>query len=286
MKVLITGLSGYLGHYLYYYRPKNVQIIGTYCRNSDDFEAQKMIRLDLESVDVFTKLSGRYDLVIHTAANASLGDCERNEHRAYRVNSEATEKLARWSQYQGSRFIYLSTDIVFKGDQGNYTENDQPNPVNIYGLSKLEGERAVSAYHTNYTICRLSLVLGKAKGSRKNFIDHFIQNLHEGNEIPLFVDEWRTPITPRYAAHAIWEIALSKYTGIIHLCGAERINRYQLGMKITAYLNYPTDRLQKACSSQTTAYPRPLDVSLRSLFVNKILTLRQQNISDTIGELI
>ena len=285
MKILITGLSGYLGQYLFNYKPDNLQVTGTCHNNSEDQPSRDGFSLDLDSVEAFIRSADRYDLVIHAAAMANLAECERNAGLAYRVNSEATEMLARWSQAQGSRFVYLSTDIVFRGDRGNYTEEDQPDPVNVYGRSKRAGERTVTHNHTNYVICRLSLVLGKAMGISKNFIDHFLHNLNEGNEIKLFVDEWRTPITPRYAAQAIWEIAMSDYSGVVHLCGAERINRYQLGLKIADRLNHPADNIKKAFSGQFTAYPRPLDVSLNSLYAKDYLSQPQIGIVDIIKDL-
>jgi dTDP-4-dehydrorhamnose reductase len=286
MQVLITGLSGYLGQYLYFYRPKKITISGTYYRNKRDKPAQKMLLVDLESIEAFTKTSGTYDLVIHAAANSSLADCEHNKQQAFRVNCGAAEILARWSQRQGSRFIYLSTDIVFQGDRGDYSEEDQPNPVNIYGQSKWQGERVLAINHSNYAICRLSLILGKARGASKNFIDHFVKNLQAGCEIPLFIDELRTPITPHYAARAIWEVALSGFKGTIHLCGVEKISRYQLGIKIARYLNLTVDRLNKTNVDQVVAYPRPLNVTLCSLFAAKALTLKQQKISDVLGDLL
>jgi dTDP-4-dehydrorhamnose reductase len=286
MKVLITGLSGYIGQYLYCYRPNEAEITGTYCRNEIKVASTKMVHLDLDSVEAFKKYAGRYDLIIHTAANANLADCEKNRRQAFRVNSKATEILARWSQGQASRFIYLSTDIVFGGDRGDYTEKDQPNPVNVYGNSKWQGERAVANCHNNYAICRLALTLGKARGSGKNFIDQFLKGLDDEKEISLFVDEQRTPVTPQFAAKSVWEIAFSQFTGIIHVCGLEKINRYQLGEKIAAFLNRPVKNLRKTYMNQVSSYPRPLDVSMCSLHASKVLSIPQQKISDVIEDML
>jgi dTDP-4-dehydrorhamnose reductase len=286
MRVLITGLSGYLGQFLYSYRPQTVTLSGTYYSNSHDLPARNAIFLDLQDVQALTKLPVTYDMVIHAAANANLADCEKNEAQAFKVNSDATEILARWSQKQGSRFIYFSTDIVFQGDRGNYTEEDTPKPVNIYGQSKWQGERILVKNHSNYAICRLSLTLGKAKGRSKNFIDHFVRDLYTGKEILLFEDEWRTPITPHYVAKAVWEIACSNYQGIIHLCGAEKMNRYQLGLKMAAYLNFTAEQLKKAYAQKAVFYPRPLDVSMCSLYAQKVLTCTPQKISAFFGDML
>ena len=128
--------------------------------------------------------------------------------------------------------------------------------------------------------------MGKALGISKNFIDQFLGYIKTVKDILLFVDEWRTPITPHFVAKSVWEIALSNFQGILHLCGTEKINRYQLGIKIAEYLNYPADTLKKAYSDQVTSYPRPLDVSMRSLFASGILSVQQQKITDTLKEML
>jgi dTDP-4-dehydrorhamnose reductase len=287
-RILITGISGFIGQYLYKYRPKDIQLTGTYFLNKPKLEGVALEYLDLKKVDNFTKNSMfNYDVVIHCAAEANLGECEKQPENAFLINTHASEKLAQWSQVQNSKFIFLSTDIVFDGEKGNYTEEDNPCPINVYGSTKLEAEQKVLNTHHNAVVIRLALCLGSDLGSKNSFIDWFLSKLEHNEEIPLFNDEFRTPVSSIFAVKAIWEMVNNNFKGIIHLTGKEKINRFDLGLKILQY----DDRLNKQfllkkISSLIKAYPRPKDVSMKSIFQDKYLNTPQEDLITLIKNIL
>ena len=157
-KILITGISGFIGNYLHKYKPDNIQLIGTYFKNKPVLFETEICELNLMRVDDFIKNNiQKFDIVIHCAAESSLVECEKNQERAYILNSEATEKLVSWSFKQKSKFLFLSTDIVFDGNKGEYSETDNPQPINVYGQSKLEAEQKILKVHeSNFSLQNMS----------------------------------------------------------------------------------------------------------------------------------
>lgn len=286
-KILITGLSGFLGHYLYKFRPYNVEITGTFFNNKPEFQKIELVHLDLSNVEKFlVSNKNKYDIIIHCAAESSLSKCEQDPKQAYKLNSDATKKLAQWSENQGSRFVFLSTDIVFDGKKGNYSENDIPDPINIYGKSKLEAERIINKIHNNAAIIRLALCLGKGLEKTHSFIDWLLAKLENNEDINLYYDEFRTPISAPIAAMAIWKIALSEYCGIIHLAGIEKIDRFNFGVKMLQHLKSEKFHLLQKISSSTSMYPRPKDVSMQTGIIKDMFDIQLENTDSIIGSIL
>ncbi|MHB2153848.1 SDR family oxidoreductase [Calditrichota bacterium GD2] len=266
-RVLITGINGYISQFLLQTRPENVEIIGAARR--DDLSAHALNIDDLIKLDLaqavqpqLNVLSGPVDAVIHTAAVSSLALCQKEPELALRVNAQATRELAHWCIINGARLIYLSTDIVFKGDHPPYDENSKPEPINQYGLSKWQGEIAVQETLENFAIGRIALALAPGLNGTRNFIDWFFERLNNNETIPLFKDEIRTPTYTVELARRFWRLALSRETGIFHVCGAEALDRFTLGQKLCDALGYGHKLLEAVSLNDMSDYPRPVDVSL------------------------
>lgn len=267
--VLITGINGYIGRYLLNDKPSPIRLSGTVRAPLDQSriglpETLPVYPLNLED-DMDSTLSRvEPDIIIHTAALANLAMCEKNPVLAATVNTRATAALARWCAQRHIRLVYLSTDIVFSGKEPPYAESDEPNPINVYGYSKWQGEVAVLSQLNDAVVLRIALALGCGSGGRRNFIDWFLDKINRHETIPLFQDEVRTPTAVSSVAETIWQIALCKETGIMHLCGQERINRLELGQLLCNHLGYGHELLRPVSVHSMTDYPRPLDVSLVS----------------------
>lgn len=278
-KILITGISGFIGHYLYKYMPADTIVHGIYNSKKPSFPGVKLIKFDLSELEAYSKLNFDYNVIIHAAAMSGLAECEKNSHYAEQINYKATQKLSEMTAGKKTRMVYLSTDIVFEGTKGDYLESDKAEPVNIYGKTKKLGELAVMQNSDDYCIARIALCLGKGLGGTKNFLDWFRDQITNNQEIRLFNDEIRTPTTPDYIARAVWELALGKYTGTIHLTGTQKIDRYSLGQQIARYLKLKNPRLISCSFKQTNSeYNRPADVSMKSGLADKVLTVPQPQI--------
>jgi len=282
MKVLITGITGYLTQYLLKTVPENIHLSGTWhspltMDEKSDFKGIELFPLDLQN-NLLPQLDNiKADILIHTAAEANLAKCENNPDYARRVNHLAVAELAAWCDQHKTRLIFVSTDIVFDGEHAPYKENDLPQPVNIYGKTKFAGEQAVQQFCADHAVLRLALVLGKGLGRKKNFIDWLKEQVKNQNEVPLFYDEIRTPIYAGDAAKFIWAVALSSHTGIFHCCGDKSIDRFTLGKKICDSLKKDYKFLKKV-SVKNMSHPRPADVTLVDSKLKGLFSFRKTEI--------
>ena len=139
MKILLTGSSGMLGSNINFYAARKFNIYGVYLHKPNP-ELSEQCRLDLcDSCGVGLLLDAvRPDAIIHCAAFTNVDECESNLGLARSINAAATKGLVT-AMRPGTRFIYISTDSVFDGRRGFYSEADSPHPLNNYALTKLEG---------------------------------------------------------------------------------------------------------------------------------------------------
>src|SRR6056297_800637 len=160
MKVLITGINGMLGSAIFKALSKDeeVEIYGVGRRVQTHKNLNHYFRGDLTNSNFIEKISSgiNFDWIIHCAAIVDLKYCEDNPHIARSTHVTSTELLSR--NNPKSKFIYISTDSIFDGRKGNYSEKDEPSPLNIYAKTKLQGERVIRESHLSYYILRLNII--------------------------------------------------------------------------------------------------------------------------------
>jgi len=159
-------------------------------------------------------------------------------------------------------FVFTSTDLVFDGTRGNYSEEDTPNPLMVYGEHKLLAEREVERIYPSALIARCPLMFGALEASSKNYFFNFIKNLREGKNSKLFYDEYRSVCGGKSIAEGILHLC-EEVSGILHLAGPDRVSRFDFGLAITEAFVLDK-RLLESCSQKEIpmAAPRPADVSL------------------------
>jgi dTDP-4-dehydrorhamnose reductase len=213
----------------------------------------------------------RPEFIIHSAAIARADVCFADKGLAEQVNVRGTRLLADLAAEHRVRLVYVSTDLVFDGQQGAYREGDAAIPLSVYGRSKLTAERSVLTIPRS-AVARVSLLFGPSLTHRPSFFDQQCSALRAGRPLTLFSDEWRTPLSLATAARALVELADSPVTGVIHVGGAERLSRWEMGQKLAETIHGdPAVFVAGRQSDATLPEPRPRDVSLdssrwRSLF--------------------
>jgi dTDP-4-dehydrorhamnose reductase len=213
-------------------------------------------------------LDFRPSAVIHAAAVANPEACEREPERAARVNVGGTEAVARACAEAGAHLIYLSTDLVYDGNQPPYREGDEPRPMNLYARTKLQGEDLVRSFCPGGWSLRFALGYGWKTAGKPAFTDNLYTSLSEGRRVKLFKDQIRTPTFLGDAVAMIRSLAERGVPeggkgGVLHLSGPERISRLRFGEVFCEVFGFDPGLLEPVSMSEvpSPAY-RPRDCSL------------------------
>lgn len=273
-KILITGGSGFLGGHLIFQAQKKFEVFATYHKNPINFQGVQCRQLDLrDSSAIQTILDElRPDVVIHNAAVADIDFCEKEKNVARAINYHGTEILAKKCKQLGLRLIYVSTDNVFDGKRGNYSEDDLPNPINYYGETKQLAEEAIASICQNFVIARAALIYGAPVTAGSSFSEWIFNNLKAGNSVTVFVDQFRTPIYAMNLSEALLELAESDWYGTIHLGGPQKLSRYGFAKIFCDIFGFSTKTLEPTFIKDTPFLAkRPLDLSFNISKAQKVL---------------
>lgn len=284
MRVLVTGATGLLGSKLVEkLTRKEYHVYSGY--NKHEPINGEPIKIDVAKKDDVEKAFevSKPDVVIHTAALTNVDECEMNKELAWKTNVIGTKNIADMSKHYNAFLIYISTDYVFDGEKGMYKEDDEPNPINYYGLTKLKGEEEVMKLD-NYLIVRTSVIYGSTPASGKtNFALWVIENLKKRKEVKVVVDQWNTPTLNINLADMIIELLEKRLNGVYHLAGATRISRYDFARLIAKVFELEENLIVPTTSDQITwIAKRPQDSSLNVTKALNTLTNKPLQITEAI----
>jgi dTDP-4-dehydrorhamnose reductase len=212
-------------------------------------------------------------MVLHAGAMTQVDPCELDPEACYRVNVEGTQVLLEAAADVGARFLFVSTDFVFDGVAGPYTEEDAPNPISAYGRSKWEAEKRVMAAPIPWAIVRTVLVYGTPlSGTRSNIITWTRANLESGKSIKVVCDQWRTPTYVEDLAQGIVTMVRFSASGLYHLSGKDFMTPYDMALRTARHLGLDETLLtQVDASTFSQPGPRPprtgfvIDKAIRDL---------------------
>jgi dTDP-4-dehydrorhamnose reductase len=264
-RAIITGAAGLIGQYL----------VKTAPRWAPDRDMQGLTRADLDLTDRAnverTWQSIKPNAVIHCAALSRTKDCEQDPEQARRINVEVTAHLAQLSQ--DIPFIFLSSGEVFDGRTGWYGETDEPNPINVYGQTKLEAERAV-LQNPKHTVVRIVLTAGISETGDRSFVEDMCRTAKAGKDVTLYADEFRCPLPAGVIARVIWELVDCEQPGLYHLGGSDRLSRWEIGETLLPWCPELKGHLMKGSARNHVGSPRPADLSLRFDKIQSLLSFR------------
>lgn len=236
-RVLVTGSNGLLGQHLVSLLVKNegFDVVAT-GRGEDRLQESgyKYYELDITDKAQVSQIFDivQPDMVVHSAAMTQVDDCEQNPEKAELVNVTATSYLIDAARTNTAFFLYVSTDFVFGGDKGMLTEKDMPNPVNLYGHTKLRAEKLVQQSDLSYAIARTVLVYGQVKDmSRSNIVLWVKRNLEEGKPIRVVEDQWRTPTYVGDLAMGCMLLLQKQSEGVFHISGKDYLRPYDMALR-------------------------------------------------------
>jgi len=176
--------------------------------------------------------------VVNVAAVADIDLAEREQELAYRVNVEGAKNIAESCAKRGIRYVIFSSDAVFDGKGAHYVEEDPPNPVNFYGRTKMDAEKAVLQAYPQAVIIRVSLVLGFPVTEGNSFFASLESKLQRGQEILSPTDEVRTPVDVITLSEIVLELCEGDFSGVIHVGATDSLSRYELSRKLARRMGF------------------------------------------------
>lgn len=226
---LVTGASGFLGANFGYFLRTHADATAVTRLGSIPTPYATAVPGELDRPEELARRikDDGPDVVVHVAAMASHEACERNPEAAAHINADATGVLARAAHGVGARFVYISTDAVFDGRVGHYSEEDLPNPTSVYGKTKVQGEeqacRAADALiiRTNF--------FGWSPSGHRSILEFFVNELSAGHQVRGFTDFTTTSAYAQVLAKAIYDLVLTDATGVFHVTSPDALTKYQFG---------------------------------------------------------
>lgn len=228
MRILITGGSGQLGReWVSYLNRKEVEFISLPSADLDVTDHADTNR-------VLNNL--RPDLIINCAAYTKVDQAEDEPEKAFRVNGEAVENLAKYCAKKKIKIVHFSTDYVFPGTEEDmqkfpegYPEDHPTKPINVYGSSKLAGEKAILESGCDYLLIRVSWLCGNYGN---NFVKTMLKLAEDRDELKVVNDQFGCPTFAKNVVENCWQLIEGKEEGVFHLTSKGKITWYDFASEI------------------------------------------------------
>jgi dTDP-4-dehydrorhamnose reductase len=271
--VWVTGAGGLMG----------AELVRQASSQAPGWRVIPLTRQDLDLTDEASVLrrfrEDQPQVIVHCAGLTRGAQCEADPALARALNIEVTRRLACLAA--DAVFVFFSTDLLFNGRRGWYTEQDEPRPRGVYAETKREGE-LVTLEHPRHIVLRTTLNYGRSPSGDRSFNEDMLRAAAAGRRIQLFTDEYRCPIPWTETARATWDLVngllepstLPAPAGIFHVAGSERLSRWEIGKLVAELHPELQGALEPTSIRDYQGPPRPADSSLRCERIRPWLTSR------------
>ena len=267
MRVAVTGANGLLGG------EAVAQLAGRHevlalgrgpCRlPPGPFTWQNVDLGDGRSVEA-ALLEFRAEAVLHAGAATDVDACERDAPLAWRVNVGGTEQVARACRALGVRLVAVSTDYVFDGERGPYSEDDVPNPRGIYARTKRCGEEAALILAPDCAVARVAVVYSGRPGAKNTFATQVVEKLQRGEPVKAFSDQVvSTTLASNGAAMCLELLLETGYLGLLHTSDATVLSRVEFAQRVAKRFGLQGEIVPVRTADVKLPAPRPLKGGLR-----------------------
>ncbi|MBU3698843.1 MAG: dTDP-4-dehydrorhamnose reductase [Candidatus Kapabacteria bacterium] len=223
-------------------------------------------------------MSAMPNVIINLAAMTNVDRCETERQMAWDLNVTLVENLSRISRVLDAKMVHISTDYVFDGTKGPYTETAVPNPINYYGKSKLAGENICVSGNTNSLIIRTNVIYGPPR-ERPDFVRWVLDALDADTPIRVVDDQIGNPTYVDDLAEAIMRLGMSRRTGIYHVGGSDFLSRYDFALKVAEFFKLDPGVIRRVSTSELAqTAKRPLKLGLVSLKAETDLRMKMRGV--------
>jgi len=287
-RILITGSNGMLGQRAvqFYSSKENVELLATSVEEKSVVNSVEYISSDIKNRDEIKKVIHDYypDFIIHTAAFTNVDLSEKLREDAWKINVKGVEYIAEAARAIDAHIIHISTDYIFDGKDGPYSENAKPNPVGYYGRTKLASENALKISGTFFTILRTNVLYGIAPNSRPDFVRWVVNSLRKKENIRIVKDQINNPSFIDDLVQGINKIIEFRKTGTYNIGGQEFLSRYDFTLKIADFFKLDKS-LIAAITTEELKQParRPLNSGLIILKAETELGYKPHSIIESLA---
>lgn len=291
--ILITGSNGLLGQKLVkLFLAKNIPFLATSKgeNRNPDCPENCYFSLDVTNTSEINEFFDKHEFqaVIHTAAMTNVDQCEEDHQGCDLLNVSAVQYLWEACKKSNRHFQLLSTDFIFDGEKGNYSEEDSPAPLSYYGASKVKAEQILTLdTYKNWSIVRTIIVYGTAhKMSRANLVLWAMDAIPKGQTMNIINDQFRAPTWADDLALGCWLVIQKNQTGIFHISGPETKSVYDWVILIGKHFGWSTDSVNAISSSTLNqAAKRPPNTGFDLTKSRTVLGYNPKKMEETLDEL-
>lgn len=287
MKILVTGANGLVGSRVcaqLSQQGHEVLGVGRGPRRVEGIWAWASVdlrqALEVEqSVETFVP-----EALVHTASMTEVDACEKAPLDAFAANVEAARNVAVAARKVSAHVVHVSTDYVFDGEKGPYSEDDLPNPRGAYALTKHMGEQAVRVLAPSWAIARTAVVYGWPAAGKANFGSWLLTALQKGQEVRLFEDQFVSPSLADSVASMLAELAVKKLSGVWNTCGSDIVNRVEFAQQLCRVFGFDEKLLiPTRLAEAKLASPRPYKSGLSTHKTAQHLDSKPLNLSESLS---
>ncbi|MGE5436765.1 MAG: dTDP-4-dehydrorhamnose reductase [Syntrophothermus sp.] len=286
-RILVTGATGLLGgHVLHYFKDrKNIQLLACSIEDSASLDGIDYVKCDITNRDEVKKVAYDFypDFIINAAAYTNVNLSEVEREKAWKLNVHAVEYLAEVCRVLDAQLIHISSDYIFDGKNGPYSEIDKPNPVSYYGRTKLASENALKISGAIHTILRANVLYGTTGTGKKDFVTWLVENLMKNQQVRIVIDQVNNPTYAEDLVELMGKIILYQKHGIYNVGGLKFLSRYDFAIMIADVFKLDPSLITPIKTEELNqAALRPLKSGLVTLKAEAELGYRPHELIETL----
>jgi dTDP-4-dehydrorhamnose reductase len=273
-KILITGGSGMVGYNLLRNYHKKFELFSLYNKNISDFDGITHIQVDItDKKQVLGLKDINPDIIIHCAALTKISKCENNSELANDINVKGTSNIRDLAHTVNAKLVYISTDAVFDGGKGNYSEKDITNPKTVYGKTKLMGEKVCLEY-PNSLVIRTNVFGESHMTGRCGFVDDLITSLSNGKKYGAYSNVEFSPIYVGFMAKIILDMVSLDARGVFNIA-LSKLSKFDFANVVAEVFGYNADLVENVISKDKMNLTLNNKKMVDFLKIEKIPTIKE-----------